>query len=33
MHHSVAVFTNVKGGLMYEATIAGQKFKYEPASD
>lgn len=26
----VAVFTNVKGGLMYEATIAGQKFKYEP---
>ncbi len=29
----VAVFTNVKGGLMYEATIAGQKFKYEPAGD
>ena len=28
----VAVFTNVKGGLMYEATIAGQKFKYEPAN-
>lgn len=27
----VAVFTNVKGGLMYEATIAGQKFNYEPA--
>ena len=29
----VAVFTNVKGGLMYEATIAGQKFKYEPIED
>ena len=26
----VAVFTNVSGGLMYEATISGQKFKYEP---
>ncbi len=26
----VAVFTNVGGGLMYEATISGQKFKYEP---
>ena len=25
----VAVFTNVGGGLMYEATISGQKFKYE----
>ena len=25
----VAVFTNVSGGLMYEATISGQKFKYE----
>lgn len=24
----VAVFTNVGGGLMYEATISGQKFKY-----
>lgn len=29
----VAVFTNVKGGLMYEATIAGQKFKYKPAGE
>lgn len=29
----VAVFTNVKGGLMYEAAIAGQKFKYEPIGD
>jgi lipid-binding SYLF domain-containing protein len=26
----VAVFTHVSGGLMYEATISGQKFKYEP---
>ena len=25
----VAVFTNVVGGLMYEATISGQKFKYK----
>lgn len=25
----VAVFTNVSGGLMYEATVSGQKFKYE----
>ena len=26
----VAVFTMAKGGLMYAATIAGQKYKYEP---
>jgi lipid-binding SYLF domain-containing protein len=26
----VAVFTSVTGGLMYEATISGQKFSYEP---
>ena len=25
----VVVFTHVGGGLMYEATISGQKFKYE----
>ena len=25
----VAVFTIAKGGLMYEATLAGQKFKYD----
>ncbi len=25
---SVAVFTQQKGGLMYEATVSGQKFKY-----
>ena len=24
----VAVFTNVSGGLMYEATVSGQKFSY-----
>jgi hypothetical protein len=24
------VFTVAKGGLMYEATIGGQKFKYKP---
>lgn len=29
----VAVFTNVGGGLMYEATIAGQKFKYKSVED
>ncbi len=27
-HHGVAVFTIAKGGLMYNATIAGQKFSY-----
>lgn len=26
----VAVFTQAKGGLMYEASIGGQKFSYEP---
>jgi len=25
----VAIFTVVKGGLMYEATVAGQKFKFK----
>lgn len=25
---SVAIFTQQKGGLMYEATVGGQKFKY-----
>lgn len=28
--HGVAVFTIAKGGLMYEASVGGQKFKYEP---
>ncbi|MFN2288945.1 MAG: hypothetical protein ABR578_11495 [Chromatocurvus sp.] len=27
----MAVFTIAKGGLMYEATIGGQKFSYEPS--
>lgn len=26
----VAVFTMTKGGLMYEATVSGQKFNYKP---
>lgn len=26
----MAIFTVAKGGLMYEATLGGQKFKYEP---
>lgn len=26
----VAVFTMAKGGLMYEASVGGQKFKYNP---
>ena len=29
-HHGVAVFTVAKGGLMYQAAIAGQKFTYKP---
>ena len=29
-HKGVAVFTIVKGGAMYEATVAGMKFKYKP---
>jgi len=28
-HQGMAVFTVAKGGLMYEAAIGGQKFKYE----
>ncbi len=28
--NGVAVFTLAKGGLMYEATIGGQKFSFEP---
>jgi hypothetical protein len=26
----MAVFTIAKGGLMYNAVVAGQKFSYEP---
>lgn len=29
-HKGMVVFTITKGGLMYEAVIAGQKFKYTP---
>ena len=29
-HKGMAVFTVVKGGLMYEATVGGQKFSYKP---
>jgi lipid-binding SYLF domain-containing protein len=29
-HKGYAVFTVAKGGLMYEATVTGQKFKYTP---
>jgi lipid-binding SYLF domain-containing protein len=27
-HHGIAVFTIAKGGLMYQAAVAGQKFTY-----
>ncbi len=29
-HDGMAVFTHVKGGLMYEASIGGQKFRFKP---
>ena len=29
-HKGMATFTVAKGGLMYEASVGGQKFKYEP---
>jgi lipid-binding SYLF domain-containing protein len=29
-HKGMAVFTVAKGGLMYEASIGGQKFRYKP---
>lgn len=29
-HKGMAVFTVAKGGLMYEATIGGQEYKYKP---
>ena len=33
-HEGMAVFIAAKGGLMYEASVAGQKFKYKrKASD
>jgi lipid-binding SYLF domain-containing protein len=30
--HGMAVFTIAKGGLMYNVTVAGQKFSYSPKS-
>ena len=30
-YKGMAIFTVAKGGLMYEATIGGQKFSYKPA--
>lgn len=30
-HNGLEVFTMAEGGLMYKATIAGQKYKFEPA--
>ena len=29
-HKGMAVFTVAKGGLMYEASVSGQKFSYKP---
>jgi lipid-binding SYLF domain-containing protein len=31
-HKGLAIFTIVKGGAMYAATVAGQKFRYTPLS-
>ena len=31
-HKGIAVFTIVKGGAMYEVSVAGQKFSYKPVS-
>jgi lipid-binding SYLF domain-containing protein len=32
-YKGLAVFTIVKGGAMFEASVAGQKFKYEPKAE
>ncbi len=29
-HKGIAVFVHAKGGLMYEASVGGQKFSFEP---
>jgi hypothetical protein len=29
----MAIFTLAKGGLMYEASIGGQKYNFKPLSD
>jgi len=31
-HNGVAIFTIAKGGLMYDAVVAGQKFTFKPAT-
>jgi lipid-binding SYLF domain-containing protein len=31
-HDGIVVFTIAKGGLMYEASVSGQKFTYKPRS-
>ncbi len=31
--HSVAIFTLSKSGLMFEATVGGQKFNFKPKSN
>jgi hypothetical protein len=31
-YKGLAVFTIVKGGAMYEATVAGQRFSFKPHS-
>jgi lipid-binding SYLF domain-containing protein len=31
-YKGMAIFTIAKGGLMYEASVAGQKFRYTPLS-
>ena len=31
-YKGMAVFTIVKGGAMYQAAVAGQKFKYKPTA-
>ena len=28
--HGVAIFTMAEGGLMFEASVGGQKFSYDP---
>jgi lipid-binding SYLF domain-containing protein len=32
-YKGMAIFTVAKGGLMYEASVGGQKFSYKPAAD
>src|SRR3569833_701716 len=32
-YKGMAVFTIVKGGVMFQATVAGQKFTFDPAKD